>query len=202
MNIKLTSKNGTTLKTANKYCTEDINITIDPTILNSGGDSGGSSTVPGEDDLIYFKIRINNTNNRFPADAIFFCLLSPCVVNTNGEVWVDTEGEEQNGVMYPELTGMDSIPFPRGGWFDFAASSNSTYEFTIMVPRNSQVIFEVTGDMWGLPPNHQIRDLNDIILSDIVAVFAGDPIMNYGSRYTVCWDKYAIDDGLVLEFYN
>ena len=34
MNIKLTSKNGTTLKTANKYCTEDINITFDPSLLD------------------------------------------------------------------------------------------------------------------------------------------------------------------------
>ena len=33
MNIKITSKNGTTLKTASKYCTEDINITFDPNIL-------------------------------------------------------------------------------------------------------------------------------------------------------------------------
>lgn len=36
MNIKITSKNGTTLKTAGKYCTEDINITLDSNILGSG----------------------------------------------------------------------------------------------------------------------------------------------------------------------
>ena len=34
MNIKIISKDGTTLKTANKYCAEDINITFDPTLLD------------------------------------------------------------------------------------------------------------------------------------------------------------------------
>lgn len=34
MNIKLISKDGTTLKTANKYCTEDINITFDSNLLD------------------------------------------------------------------------------------------------------------------------------------------------------------------------
>lgn len=39
MNYKITDKNGIKLKTANKYCTEDINVTIDENLINGGGEA-------------------------------------------------------------------------------------------------------------------------------------------------------------------
>lgn len=36
MNINISNKNGITLKTANKKCVEDIELTIDESLLNSG----------------------------------------------------------------------------------------------------------------------------------------------------------------------
>lgn len=35
MNIKIVNKNGVTLRTEGKYCSEDINVTIDPSLLGS-----------------------------------------------------------------------------------------------------------------------------------------------------------------------
>lgn len=50
MEIKITNKNGATLKTANKYVKEDIAITLDPDLFSQGSTGGTASGFPIEVD--------------------------------------------------------------------------------------------------------------------------------------------------------
>ena len=50
MNIKITDKNGIILKTAKKYCPEDISITLDEDL----GGKSASITVPGKEYVFFF----------------------------------------------------------------------------------------------------------------------------------------------------
>ena len=57
MNIKITNKNGATLKTANKYVKEDIAITIDESLLGSGGGTAVPSS--GTVEKVYINKSLN-----------------------------------------------------------------------------------------------------------------------------------------------
>ena len=108
MNIKLTSKNGATLKTANKYVKEDIAITIDESLFESSGSSGGTA-VPssGYVEKVYLNYDIS-------AEEIYQTILNANLsyINMGGAysgyiVYLD---ENYNGLYIIYAQQDDSIP--------------------------------------------------------------------------------------------
>ena len=196
MDIKIINANGITLKTAGKYCEEDIKVSVDSSLLGSGGgDSGGSGTAPGDDEYIDFVITGSNSQ-RWAWDGLLVCSHSPVVTNASGEVGV--EGDYSGGLVYPENSdcwGMPAIPFPYDGYYGIFVSSNqSNIELARWkVPKKRPVDFEVMSDSMGLPSYFECSN---------GTIIEGTPIIGWGLRFIVFWDTENIGDEVVFHMYN
>ena len=189
MDIKILDANGITLKTAGKYCSEDIKVTVDNSLLGSGG--GGTEDY-GE--LIKFHIVLLNATSR--SDGFLHCVCSPCAVDENGEVYVENDdnyAKIANPKDYNIWGTEGAIPSQWDGWYEVYAYKGTVTAAVLTVPKDRPVILEMNGDMWGLPANTMCEEGTVI---ETVAVYS------YGRRFTVFWDPETVTDTVTFMLYE
>lgn len=189
MDIKILDKNGITLKTAGKYCPEDIKVTVDDSLLGSGG--GGTEDY-GE--LIKFNIVFRNPIGM--SDGYLHCVCSPCAIDENGEVYVENDdnyAKIANPKDYNIWGNEGAIPSQWDGWYSVSVFRGEATVAVLTVPKDRPVILEMNGDMRGLP-SYSMCEEGTVLETDIV--------YSIGRRFIVFWDPETVSDSVTFTLYE